>query len=185
LLKKAKREKNNMKKAINLAAGDKYFESTDKIEWINCDLSDRDGKIELIHDIAKPLPFPAETFNLIVASHCVEHIEMSIVKDVLANWMRCLKKDGQMIITVPDARALAERYITHDIDHYIFAVNMTGPYHGSAADYHRWCYDWDELTDRVKDFKFEKLTAENMPKELKDKIALDWWILSLIVTHKQ
>jgi len=174
-----------MKKAINLAAGDKYFESTDKIEWINCDLSDRDGKIELIHDIAKSLPFPAETFNLIVASHCVEHIEMSIVKDVLANWMRCLKKDGQMIITVPDARALAERYITHDIDHYIFAVNMTGPYHGSVADYHRWCYDWDELTDRVKDFKFEKLTAENMPKELKDKIALDWWILSLIVTHKQ
>ena len=171
---------------INLAAGDKHFESTESFHWINCDISARDGKVELVHDITKMLPVPAETFDLIVASHCVEHIEMSIVKDVLADWMRCLKKDGQMIITVPDARALAERYVTKDIDNYIFAVNMTGPYHGSTYDYHRWCYDWEELTDRLQGFSFEKLTAENMPRELKDgKIALDWWICACLVKHKQ
>jgi hypothetical protein len=63
---------------------------------------------------------------------------------------------------------------------------MTGPYHGSTYDYHRWCYDWEELTDRLQGFSFEKLTAENMPRELKDgKIALDWWIASVLVKHKQ
>jgi predicted SAM-dependent methyltransferase len=174
-----------MKKAINLAAGDKHFESNEQIEWINCDLSDRDGKMELIHDITEPLPFPDETFDIIVASHCVEHIEMAIVKDVLADWMRCLKKGGQMIITVPDVRAMAERYVVHDMIHYLFLVNMTGPFHGSSADYHRWGYDWDELTDRLNGFSYHVLTRDNLPKELQDgKIALDWWILSCLVEHK-
>jgi len=173
-----------MKRGINLAAGDKIFESTPAIKWINCDLSDRDGKVNLIQDITKPLPYPDGHFDLIVASHCIEHIEMSIVKDIIQEWMRCLSPGGQMVITCPDARALAERYITHDIEHYIFAVNMTGPFHGSTADYHRWCYDWDELTDRLQGYGYCRLTADNMPKELKDKVALDWWILSVLAEHK-
>ena len=99
--------------------------------------------------------------------------------------MRCLKKDGHLIITVPNSRELAERYITRDITHFIFSINMTGPYHGKETDHHAWCYDYEELKDRVKDFDFEILTADKVKElGLKGKVALDWWICAIIVTHK-
>ena len=175
-----------MKRGINLGAGNQHFESTDEIEWINMDLDERDGKVEVAGDVSKPLPFEDETFDIMVASHILEHLEMSIVKDVTKDWMRCLKKDGELYISVPNARALAERYVTKDITNYIFAVNMTGPYHSSTADHHRWCYDYEELADRVSDYDYEEVTHDNLTDVLRnDRIALDWWILAIKVTHKK
>jgi predicted SAM-dependent methyltransferase len=174
-----------MLKALNIGCGDQHFDSTDKIEWLNMDLDARDGKVEVAGDVSKELPFPAEMFDIMVASHIVEHIEMSKVSNVLKDWMRCLKKDGVLLITVPDSRALAERYITKYITHFIFSINMTGPYHGKETDHHAWCYDYDELADRVKDFDYEVLTHKKLEElGLVGKVALDWWILSLAVKHK-
>jgi predicted SAM-dependent methyltransferase len=175
-----------MKRAINLGCGDQHFDSTPEIEWLNMDLDARDGKVEIAGDVSKELPFPAETFDLIVASHIVEHIEMSIVKDVIADWMRCLKKDGHLIITVPNARALAERYVTQDISHFIFSINMTGPYHGKETDHHAWTYDYAELADRVSDnFLFRELKEEDLETlNLKGKVAMDWWIIGIVIMHK-
>jgi predicted SAM-dependent methyltransferase len=171
-------------KGINLGAGNQHFESTPEIEWINMDLDDRDGKVEVSGDVSKKLPFKDGEFDVMVASHIVEHIEMSIVSDVIDEWMRCLKPDGILYITVPNARALAERYVTKDIDNYTFAVNMTGPYHNSVADHHRWCYDYDELADRVKKYDYSEITPQDLVG-LEGKIALDWWILSLKIKHKK
>ena len=174
-----------MNRGINLGCGNQHFDSTDEIEWINMDLNDRDGKIEVAGDVSKKLPFKDGEFDVMVASHIVEHLEMSIVSDVIAEWMRCLKKEGTLYITVPDARALAERYVTKDITNYIFAVNMTGPYHNSVADHHRWCYDYDELADRAKNYEYEPLNHNDVvTANLEGKIALDWWILGIIVKHK-
>lgn len=174
-----------MKKALNIGCGDQHFNSTEEIEWLNMDLDNRDGRVEVEGDVSKELPFPAEMFDIIVASHIVEHIEMSIVADVIRDWMRCLKKDGHLIITVPDARALAERYVTKDITHFIFSINMTGPYHGRETDHHSWTYDYDELADRVKDnFLFRELKEKDLEVlGLKGKVAMDWWILGMVVTH--
>jgi len=175
-----------MKRGINLGCGNQHFDSTDEIEWINMDLNDRDGKIEVAGDVSKKLPFKDGEFDVMVASHIVEHLEMSIVSDVIDEWMRCLKKDGTLYITVPDARALAERYVTKDITNYIFAVNMTGPYHNSVADHHRWCYDYDELSDRAKGFEYSSFDHQEIVNAgLEGKIAMDWWILPLKLKHKQ
>ena len=174
------------KRGCNLGCGNQHFDSTEGIEWINMDLNDRDGKIEVAGDVSKTLPFPDGHFDIMVASHILEHIEMSIVKDVIKEWMRCLKPDGELYISVPNSRALAERYITKDITHYIFSVNMTGPYHSSVADHHRWCYDYDELADRVSDYDYEEVTGQNLTNVLRDsKMALDWWILCFKITHKK
>ena len=174
-----------MKKACNLGCGDQHFDSTDKIEWINMDLDSRDGKVEVSGDVSKRLPFEDASFDVMVASHIVEHIEMSIVSDVIKDWMRCLKKDGVLLITMPDSRALAERYITRDISHFIFSINMTGPYHGKETDHHAWCYDLEELADRLTFFDWELLTQDKVKElGLEGKVALDWWILAVSVKHK-
>lgn len=176
----------NKKRGINLGAGNQHFESDESIKWTNMDLNDRDGKIEIAGDVSKKLPFKDGHFDVMVASHIVEHLEMSIVADVIDDWMRCLKKDGTLFITVPNARALAERYVTKEITNYIFAVNMTGPYHNSVADHHRWCYDYDELSDRVKKYNCNELSMQDIINaNLEGKIALDWWILGVIVKHKK
>jgi len=175
-----------MKKCLNLGCGDQHFDSTDKVEWINMDLDSRDGKVEVSGDVSKTLPFDSGSFDIITASHILEHIEMSIVSDVVKEWMRCLKKDGHLIITVPNSRELAEKYITRDITHFIFSINMTGPYHGKETDHHAWTYDEEELADRVKEFKHDTLTSEKLKElGLTGKIALDWWILARIVKHKE
>ena len=72
-----------MNRGINLGAGNQHFDSTDEIEWINMDLNDRDGKIEVAGDVSKKLPFKDGEFDVMVASHIVEHLEMSIVSDVI------------------------------------------------------------------------------------------------------
>lgn len=174
-----------MSKGCNLGSGNQHFESTKDIEWINMDLDDRDGKVEVAGDVSKKLPFKDGEFDIMVASHIVEHIEMSIVSDVIDDWMRCLKPNGTLYITVPNARALAERYVTKDITNYIFAVNMTGPFHNSVADHHRWCYDYDELTDRVKKYDYSPITHQDIQEAgLEGKLALDWWILGIKIKHK-
>jgi predicted SAM-dependent methyltransferase len=172
-------------KCCNLGCGNEYFESVPGVDWVNVDMQTNDGKVDVLSDVSKKLPFVDGEFDIIVASHIAEHLEMSIVSDVIKEWMRTLKKDGKLYLTVPDGRALAEAYVVKDIDNYTFAVNMTGPYHTGVHDHHRWVYDFLTLKDRCKDFNVEKLTWENMPKELEGgKVKLDWWICSNIITHK-
>lgn len=176
----------NKLKSCNLGSGNEYFESNENIEWINVDMQTNDGKVDILADVSQKLPFEDGTFDIIVASHILEHIEMSIVSDVIREWMRCLKKDGKLYLTVPDGKELAEKYVTNDIDNYTFAVNMTGPYHTGVWDHHRWVYDWETLKDRTSEFNIQKLsTINDLPKYLYDgKIKLDWWILGAIISHK-
>lgn len=167
----------------NLGCGGEYFETNGEIKWCNVDMQTNDGKVDVMADVSKKLPFQNETFDIIVASHILEHVEMSLASDVIKEWMRVLKENGKLYLTVPDGRALAEAYAVRDIDNYTFAVNMTGPYHTGVHDHHRWVYDYETIEDRCKGFKVEKLTWENMGEEVKGgKVKLDWWILSTIIT---
>jgi len=173
-------------RGCNLGCGNEYFQSNENIDWVNVDMQENDGKVDVVCSVAEALPFPDETFDIIVASHILEHIEMSIASDVIKEWMRTLKKDGKLYLTVPDGKALAEAYVTNDIDNYTFAVNITGPFHTGVHDHHRWVYDYETMKDRCKDFNIEKLTWENMGEEVKGgKVKLDWWILSCLITHKE
>lgn len=172
---------------INIGVGREYFESTEEIIWHNQDMQDLDGKVDILHDATKLNEIiPPESYDIIVASHILEHVEMSIAQDVLEQWMSLLKKDGKLYLSVPDARALAEAYAVNDIDNYTFAVNMTGPYHNGTHDHHRWCYDYETLKDRAKNFDIKRLYTENeLTNEVKSgKLKLDWWILGCVITHK-
>ena len=62
---------------------------------------------DVVADITKPLPFADESIDTIVARHIFEHCVDSI--GCLRNWTAKIKKDGRLIITVPDER------ITHSI----------------------------------------------------------------------
>ena len=58
--------------------------------------------VDYIYDAAKPLPFKDNTFDLIYASHVLEHIPWYKTEEVLKEWVRILKPGGQLEVWVPD-----------------------------------------------------------------------------------
>lgn len=51
-------------------------------------------------DISKTLPFPQESYDVIVARHILEHIVDTV--DVVKDWHRVLRHGGKVIVAVPD-----------------------------------------------------------------------------------
>jgi len=61
------------------------------------------------------LPYPENTFDLVIALDVLEHIEFD--KDALKEWRRVLKPGGKVILTVPAYQRL---WSDHDISLYHF-----------------------------------------------------------------
>jgi len=47
----------------------------------------------------QPLPLPDESFDVVIASHVLEHLENG--RDALADWVRVLKPGGHLLVGVP------------------------------------------------------------------------------------
>ena len=58
--------------------------------------------MDYVYDAAKPLPFKDNTFDLIYASHVLEHIPWYKTEEVLREWVRILKPGGQLEVWAPD-----------------------------------------------------------------------------------
>lgn len=58
--------------------------------------------VDYVFDAAKKLPFGDNTFDLIYASHMLEHIPWYKMEEVLKEWIRILKPGGNLEIWVPD-----------------------------------------------------------------------------------
>lgn len=77
------------------AAGDRIpgFETLN-IQW-------RRG-IDYVLDASKPLPFKDRTFEIVYASHILEHIPWYRVEDTLKEWTRIIESGGHLEIWVPN-----------------------------------------------------------------------------------
>ncbi|NDW17546.1 class I SAM-dependent methyltransferase [Dysgonomonas sp. 216] len=62
-----------------------------------------DGEdVDYIHNIFKPFPFEDNSFDLIYASHVLEHVPWFLQADVFKELYRILKPAGQLEVWVPD-----------------------------------------------------------------------------------
>jgi predicted SAM-dependent methyltransferase len=62
----------------------------------------RETKVVDIVADARFLPFRDESFDSVYSSHTIEHFSHREVKNVLAEWVRVLKKGGVMEVRCPD-----------------------------------------------------------------------------------
>lgn len=76
--------------------------------WINCDLFSS-TRADIYSDMCS-LPFHKESFDLIYASHVLEHCHRFTVLATLAHWHSLLRTTGVLRLAVPDFRAVALRY---------------------------------------------------------------------------
>ena len=82
--------------------------------WVNVDLYPQAPGI-LKGDARTLKGFSNESFDLILATHLIEHISHRAVPGMLRHWRRVLKSGGQAIVECPDGLAIARAYIQwHD-----------------------------------------------------------------------
>ena len=71
--------------------------------------------VDYICDASKSLPFTSNTFDLIYASHMLEHVSWYQVPRVLKEWVRILKPGGTIEIWVPNGLLIAETFVKAEL----------------------------------------------------------------------
>ena len=66
--------------------------------------------IDYLQSIDKLDNFPDGSVESLYACHCLEHFKRHEIQNVLNEWSRVLKKDGEIYISVPDFEAITAEY---------------------------------------------------------------------------
>jgi ubiquinone/menaquinone biosynthesis C-methylase UbiE len=64
-----------------------------------------------LHDLTKPLPFPAGTFKAVYSSHTLEHLYLEEAQRLLGHCYRVLAPGGVARMVVPDLKAQVQDYL--------------------------------------------------------------------------
>ena len=75
--------------------------------------------VDYILDTSRPLPFASGIFEIVYASHVLEHIPWYLVESVLKEWKRILRSGGRLEVWVPDGLKICKTLIdaeTNDLD---------------------------------------------------------------------
>jgi len=72
--------------------------------------------VDYIADAAKRLPFPEDTFEIIYASHILEHVPWYMAQDVLTEWVRVLAPNGHLEICVPDGVKICKAFVDAEVN---------------------------------------------------------------------
>lgn len=113
----------------------------------NLDARDFEGvkHISSAEDLKK---FDDNTFDLVYASHILEHYPRNKVEDVLKEWVRVTKVDGTIRISVPSFKSAIEIYNqTGKLE------NVIGPIMGGQTydyEFHYCMFDERTLTELMK-----------------------------------
>ena len=68
--------------------------------------------VDYVYDASRKLPFRDGTFDVVYASHILEHIPWYMTKSVLAEWVRILKPSGALEIWVPDGYKICSSVVS-------------------------------------------------------------------------
>ena len=76
--------------------------------WVNIDLF---SSIRADHYAnALAIPYPEKTFDIVYASHVLEHMNRHTILAALTHWRFLLKDGGTLRLSVPDFKSICEFY---------------------------------------------------------------------------
>ena len=93
---------------------------------------------------AFPLPFEDNTFELVYASHVLEHFTRGETQSVLNEWVRVLKPGGTIRLSVPSIEQLIQIYQKSEDIEYIIGPLMGGQTY--EQNFHYNMFDTKSLT---------------------------------------
>lgn len=81
-----------------------------KPEYVNIDIVN-DSRLDIVHDITKPLPIPDNTADKIINEHVLEHIQFKYIQSIIHDWFRVLKSGGEVYVNVPNIVNICRMFI--------------------------------------------------------------------------
>jgi ubiquinone/menaquinone biosynthesis C-methylase UbiE len=129
-----------MGKKLNLGASKDIRSHAD--QWVNADINRSPG-IDLCFDAGKHWPFPSSYFELIHASHVLEHIEIKNLDTCMKEANRTLEPNGTFDIRVPFGPKGTQ---ANDELHHLneFYVTSLQPYCQGNGQNTSLDYDWEQ-----------------------------------------
>lgn len=100
-LKKNKKRQRSEKRRLEIGPG---ITRIDGFETLNVRYT---PTTDYVYDATKNLPFEDGTFEVVYASHIIEHVPWYHVVQVLKEWRRIIAKDGCIEIWTPDLQKIA------------------------------------------------------------------------------
>lgn len=165
-------------KALNCGSGQRPFDPAHG--WINMDIQEK-WDPQVVGDWNElQRYFKAAEFDYVVAHHTIEHVGCGEADSFISSAHYVLKPGGSLLIFVPDMKALARRWLTGQIDDYIFAVNTYGAYMGDPADLHRWLYTRESLRETLQKVSpWASISPFDWRSIPGAEICKDWWIMGM------
>lgn len=163
---------------LNIGSGGRRFAAP----WINIDKVLSTGP-EVCCD-GFQLPFKDESAEVVVLWHVAEHFDVGRSDALIRECYRVLQSGGRLVAAVPDARALAVRWLTgalKDGDEE-FRLHMYGPYDGYEESRHKQCWSQEGFLRYIAAMapwsKVEKFGGYEVRPEGTD-LNLDFWMASV------
>lgn len=110
------RNKNKSKRMLEIGPGAERIQGFETINVVwGLD-------VDYILDASKKLPFADGSFEVVYASHVLEHIPWYLLRKVVAEWARVISKNGYLEIWVPNGLLIAKTFVNAEegIENLIF-----------------------------------------------------------------
>ena len=168
---------------LNVGSGQRRFSAgiESSIEWINIDINPKwNPDIVGNWNDLQECGFEDSSVDYVVSHHSLEHVGCGEGDGFIREAHRVLKPRGSLLVFVPDMRALAQRWLTGQLDEQLYMTNVYGAYMGDEADRHKWGWSRQGLWAYLKKFTFRDVKAFNWRKlGGADLAGPDWWIIAL------
>ena len=131
--------------------------------WVNVDIEEQ-YEPDLRHDLSQGLPYADGTVDAVYSEHFFEHLTLADGVGLMAECLRVLRRGGVLRIAMPDLTTIVEAYRGDWRDQAWLAAypqirtaaQMLNT--GMRAWEHRYLYDLDDLTLRLRDLGFVDVT---------------------------
>ena len=114
--------------------------------------------IDLKADITRLDVFDDNSIELIYASHVLEHFGRHEYKQVLAEWYRLLKPQGELRIAVPDFEACANIYLANPMIELQDILGLICGGQRDDYDFHKMVFDEPTLVSALKEIGFSMVS---------------------------
>lgn len=144
-----------MRKLLQVGCGKCYLPPTEG--WVNHDVFDS-VQADVYADMSA-LPFENNTFDLIYASHVLEHCHRRMILSTLSHWKALLKPGGTLRLAVPNFESISEWYEkTRDLP-ALMGLLYGGQNH--PKNYHTVTFDSFTLGDALRKVGFVNVRRWN------------------------
>lgn len=154
-LRRATTSKKGQKKIVDLGCGESPYK-TDEGDVLTVDIRD-DVKPDYRADLRR-LPFATAEFDIVYSSHVLEHFPRNATDEVLDEWIRILKPDGELRLIVPNlewaAAEIAKGVVNDDVLNVLYGAQTYG------ENFHQVGFTPQTLNDKLRKRGFKRIDVE-------------------------